>query len=211
MNVKDNLTKLKIPSLQTSGGYISSGVRQGGSYLNNYHKTLPRLLLGSLHNAIDKIHITCLDVRSESNITIKGVIENEYLLTDIELYLRAYGDKFVLIDRVPYSEWSFNLSAREIYTSNLKHIELKLIGINSDGILETLVEIIPIEADEDCLDICQDAVVEAAIGFNTWTDDQITFDVSVNGESIQARSLKELREALFTRGVEFIIYERLPR
>lgn len=208
MNVKDKLIKLKIPSLQTTAGsgYISAGVRQGGSYLNNYHKSLPRLLLGSLHNTMDKIHITCLDVTEDVNIEIRGIIENEYLLNDIELYVRTYEDGFILIDRVPYAEWSFRLSAMGIYTSNLKHIELKLVGINSDENPVTIIEYIPIEVDEDCFD----AITEASIEFGQVYSNTV-FDVVINGSSIRTNSILELKEALLDRGVEFIMYQRLPQ
>lgn len=208
MNVKDKLTKLKVPSLQTTvgSGYISAGVRQGGSYLNNYHKSLPRLLLGSLHNTMDIIHITCLDVTEDVNIEIRGIIENEYLLKDIKLYVRTYEDGFILVDRVPYSEWSFHLSAMGIYTSNLKHIELKLVGINSDENPVTIVEYIPIEVDEDCFD----AITEASIEFGQVYSDTV-FNVVINGSSIRTNSILELKEALLDRGVEFIMYQRLPQ
>ena len=67
MDIRDKLVTLKIPSLQTSvgNGYISAGSRQGGSYLSNYHKSLPRLLLGSLNSSTDTIHITCNDIKED--------------------------------------------------------------------------------------------------------------------------------------------------
>ncbi len=142
----------------------------------------------------------------KSAVKTKKEIENEYLLKDIELYVRTYEDGFILVDRVPYSEWSFHLSAMGIYTSNLKHIELKLVGINSDENPVTIVEYIPIEVDEDCFD----AITEASIEFGQVYSDTV-FNVVINGSSIRTNSILELKEALLDRGVEFIMYQRLPQ
>lgn len=212
MDIRDKLVTLKIPSLKThtGNGYISAGSRQGGSYLSNYHKSLPRLLLGSLNSVTDTIYISCEDIKENVFIEVRGIIENEYLLNDIELYVNTYEEEYLYVDRVPYAEWSFNISALAIYTSNLKHIELELVGTNSEGFPVTVKQFIPVLIEEDCFDVCEDATVEAYVGFVDIGVDT-PFKVSVNGEIITSSSLYELKEALLNKGVEFIIYQRIPQ
>lgn len=212
MDIRDKLVTLKIPSLQTSvgNGYISAGSRQGGSYLSNYHKSLPRLLLGSLNSSTDTIHITCNDIKEDVYIEVRGIIENEYLLNDIELYVNTYQEEYMYVDRVPYAEWSFTISALAIYTSNFKHIELKLVGTNSEGFPVTVKQLIPVTIEEDCYDVCEDAVVEAYAGFEDIRVDT-PFKITINGEVISSSSLYELKEALLNKGVELIVYQRIPQ
>lgn len=212
MDIRDKLVTLTIPSLKTpkGNGYISAGSRQGGSYLSNYHKSLPRLLLGSLNSATDTIFISCDDIKEDVYIEVRGIIENEYLLNDIELYVNTYQGEFMYVERVPYAEWSFNISALSIYTSNFKRIELELVGTNSEGFPVTVKQYIPVTIEEDCFDVCEDATVEAYAGFEDIRVDT-PFKISVNGEIISSTSLYELKEALLNKGVEFIIYQRIPQ
>ena len=211
MNVKDKLVKLKIPTLSThiGNGYISAGVRQGGSYLNNYHKSLPKLLLGSIHSTSESIHIRCVDVEEDVLIEVRGIIENEYLLEDLELSVDKLVEGFELVDRVPYAEWSFRISARDIYTSNLEHITLKLVGNDSEGRLVELRQYLPVTLEEDCLDMCQNAEREAYSEFDFLTLNT-PFKVTVNGEIIYTSSLYELKQALLDRGVDLTLYQRMP-
>lgn len=202
MKIRDQLANLKIPDLKTKigNGYLSVGSRQGGSYLNNYHKSLPSLLLGTVHNSSNPIHVSCEDVYNNTIIEIKGIVENEYLLDNLDLFV-LIGEEVALVERVPYAEWKIYISASDIYSSNLQSIQLKLEGLNSEGKLISVTESLPISLEENCI---ASYSTESVVNHRR----SIPLNVVINGESIQANSLSELKEALLNRGVELIIYQR---
>lgn len=212
----DLIDKVNIKDLNSSIGtqYISEGHTAGGSFLNNYHKHLPSILIGLPNSVLpDSLYVSCEDVWEDSVLVVEGNIKNEYLLSDLILSYSFVkdGEFFIVSDRIPYTPWEIELSAFSIYNSSYTSLYIKIEGIDySTGELISVLQEIPLVLEEDCQETCADlAKVEAALYAVSryYTEILTPVKITVNGRSYTAETLEDIKTLLNQEGIQVTFYE----
>ena len=204
----NSINKTSIKDI--TGDYISANSRHGGSYTSNYHKQLPKILMGSVKSGGRDIYISCDEVAKGKDIIVSGFIENEYLLNNLNLYYRIdQTDDFVLVERDPYSQWTIILNARSVYTSNSSKIELKLEGLDTQDTVTTVTEYFEIVREENCVaDVdCRNSITEAVVDLENISSVEV-FMIDINGQVFYAESLLDLKNVLLSNNIELEVYTK---
>jgi hypothetical protein len=164
---------LKGDTLVKAGLYISFGKRVGGSYSNNYNKNVNLSEIGIVRLDFEPVVITCEE--HEDLIVFEGNVYNEHLLSDVVLSYQL-GELEVIIDREPYTYYSFSIPAFTL--QNFESVDVKITGINRETNRDVEVIItIPI-----VFETCGDIIV---------TEDRV-FNFTINGVYYTAHSINEL-------------------
>lgn len=209
------IDKVKIKDLNSSIGnqYLSESHASGGSFLNNYHKNLPLILVGSPDSVLpDALNISCPDVIQNSQIVVEGSLVNEYLITDlvIEYGFTIDGEFTEITDRVPYAPWQIQLDAASIYFYSYSYLYIKITGIDySNGERVELLHKVPINLEDGCAATCNElANTEAALYISSiHSEVPVSFRVVVDGKSYIAETLEDIKYLLDQEGIQVTFYE----
>jgi hypothetical protein len=156
-----------------AGLYISLGKRIGGSYSNNYNKNVNLSEIGIVRLDFEPVVITCEE--HEDLIVFEGNVYNEHLLSNVVISYQL-GELDVIIDREPYTYYSFSIPAFTL--QNFESIDVKITGINRET--NRNVEVI----------ITIPIVFETCGGIFV-TEDRV-FNFTINGVYYTAYSINEL-------------------
>lgn len=210
----DLIDKVKIKDLNSSTGtqYIAEGHTAGGSFLNNYHKHLPSILIGLPNSLLpDSLSVSCEDVWQDAVLLVEGNIKNEYLLNNLTLSYSFFKDgEFTIVsDRIPYSVWTLELSASTLYEYSYSTLYIKIEGNDySTGEPISVVQELPIVLQEDCRETCADlSKVEAALYAVSRYYSETPVKVTVNGKSYIAETLEDIKTLLNQEGIQVTFYE----
>lgn len=210
------IDKVNIKDLEGYIGnqYLSESHASGGSFLNNYHKPIPLVMIGVPGSTLPaSLYITCENVSQNTEIIVEGSITNEYLLSDLVLsysFVRD-GDFITVTDRIPYAPWELSFDAYTIYMASYTSLYIKLEG--NDYSTEdpvTIIHEIPIVLEEGCQATCSDlAIVEAAlyVEYNYSSEVQTPVRVTIAGKSYITETLGEIKTLLNQEGIQVTFYE----
>lgn len=162
---------LKSDTPIKAGLYISFGKRVGGSYSNNYNKNVNLSEIGIVRLDFEPVVITCEE--HEDLIVFEGNVYNEHLLSDVVLSYQL-GELDVIIDREPYTYYSFSIPAFTL--QSFESIDVKITGVNRETNKDVQVIItIPI-----VFEVCGDMIVTENRVFNFTINDVYYTAYSIN-------------------------------